>query len=230
MALLDIDIVIPTKEQKINQDLLRVIKGHKIVIETSSPLSLARKKGALKCDAEWVAMFDDDVTIPDDWFSTVSKHINDGVGAIATEDEDMVSPYGAYKRLLMKLGIFRGSTQTNIRNVLIRKSVFKTYDPPPLFLLEDNILKKHVESLGLKWINLPFIGVRHYGYPKYDYAESGRNAYRYQIYSTSQLLKRFISRLFLSPLTIFTGNSLSKAWFLIRSELLFTYGFLSERF
>ncbi|MEM1724002.1 MAG: glycosyltransferase family A protein [Candidatus Jordarchaeales archaeon] len=73
-----VDVLIPTRNpSRVNPRLLEVLASapwvNNVVFETSRPLSVARKIGAMKCKTEWIAMFDDDVVIPPNWFEVVSK-------------------------------------------------------------------------------------------------------------------------------------------------------------
>ncbi|MCD6530085.1 glycosyltransferase [Candidatus Bathyarchaeota archaeon] len=215
-----VDVVIPTRRrEEIRPELLEVIKNEasvgQLIITEEKPLSIARKNACLRAKTEWVAMFDDDIIIPPNWFEKVFKHIDEKVGAISTV-ADTVNPYfQAYQTVVSRIFPLKSiDTAPHINNVLIRRSLMENYTPPPLFLSEDFFLKRHVESQGYVWKVVDRIGVIHTG--KRSSSLRVAIAYRrYGHYKFHQLLRRFVARLLLAPfaaLSILSIKALFELW------------------
>jgi len=226
-----IDVVIPTrKKENIRPELLKVIRNHpsvgQLIITEEKPLSIARKNACLKAKTEWVAMFDDDIIIPPNWFNEVFSHIDDKVGAISTV-ADTVNPYfQAYQTVVSRIFPLKNiDTAPHINNVLIRRSLMENYDPPPLFLSEDFFLKRHVEAQGYVWKVIDRIGVIHTG--KRSNSMEVAVAYRrYGHYKFYQLIRRFVARMLLAPFAALLTLNIKALFELWRDNVEFFAGWL----
>ena len=56
-----------------------------LVVETSTPLGLARMRAISRVKTPIFAFVDDDVEISSNWFQELSKHMGSGVGAVQGE-------------------------------------------------------------------------------------------------------------------------------------------------
>ncbi|MEM2696050.1 MAG: hypothetical protein QXU09_03845 [Thermoproteota archaeon] len=230
-----IDVVIPTRNREnIRAELLKVIMNEsivgKIIITEEKPLSLARKNACLKADSEWVAMFDDDVIIPTNWFKEVLKHVAPDVGAISTIADTLDAHFRAYQKVVSIIfPLEKVDTAPHINNVLIRKKLMSNYNPPPLFLSEDMFLKRHVESQGYKWKVIGRIGVIHTGKKKSSIYIAA--AYkRYGHYNLYQVVRRFIARMLLAPLASLIAWNAKTLLVLWKDNVEFFAGWLKESF
>jgi len=226
-----VDVVIPTrKKENIRPELLEIIKSEpsvgRLIITEERPLSIARKNACLKATTEWVAMFDDDVIIPPNWFTEVFKHIGNKIGAVSTVADNIDPHFQAYQRVVSQVfPLEKVDTAPHINNVLIRRKLMENYNPPPLFLSEDFFLKRHVESQGYVWKVIGKIGVIHTGKKKSSIRVAA--AYRrYGHYKPYHLVRRFVARLLLAPfaaLVTLNPKTLIELW---RDNVEFFVGWL----
>ncbi|MEM0254379.1 MAG: glycosyltransferase [Candidatus Bathyarchaeia archaeon] len=228
-----VDVVIPTRGH-VNKYLLKVLKSvdwvANIYITRERPLSVARKNAVLKASTEWVAMFDDDVIVPPYWYYEVSKYIRRDVGAIATVARQCDKDFDTYERIIdIVYGLHRVDTSPHINNVLIRRELMKSYDPPNLFLGEDQFLRKHVEACNFKWLVLKHIGVVHLGAVK-SKIDVGIAYKRYAHYSIYQLIRRAFSRFLLAPFAAFANLSGRTLLRLYVDNVHFISGWMKEYF
>ncbi|MEM2999370.1 MAG: hypothetical protein QW674_00690 [Candidatus Bathyarchaeia archaeon] len=226
-----VDVVIPTRDY-VNRKLLDILHRADWVanvhITREKPLSVARKNAVLKASTEWVAMFDDDVVIPSDWYWKVAKYVSDDVGAIATVAQQGDEDYATYDRIVDAVyGLRKVETSPHINNVLIRRSLMKNYDPPRLFLGEDQFLKKYVESNNYKWLVLDNIGVVHFGAVK-NKVDVGIAYRRYGHYSLYQLARRFFARMIIVPFAAAAKLSFRTLIKLSTENVQFISGWLKE--
>lgn len=162
-----VDVLIPTKDpSKIRPKLLQTLKKaawvNEIFFETSKPLSTARVNGARKCSTEWIAMFDDDVEIPENWFDIISKYINPDVVAISTPSVDVNNIHMmSYKKVTDKIKPLHTRDTPFIDNTLIRRTILLEYHPPPVFYGEDELLYRFAKKKGM-WVHPPYCGVKHF--------------------------------------------------------------------
>ena len=201
-----------------------------IIVTTEKPLSIARKNSCLQAETKWVAMFDDDMKIPPSWFNVVTEQIGENVGAVSTIAETLDTTVSAYQHVVNQFfPLERLDTTVYVNNVLIRRSLMATYNPPKLFLSEDFFLKRHIKKCGYKWKTLPKIGAIHLrsrkpcvGIPI---------AYRrFKHYTFYHLMRRFIARLILGPYTVLITKrveTLRKLW---KANAIFFAGYLKETF
>ena len=188
-----VDVVIPSRdESKIRPNLLKTLRSaswvNNIVIETSSPLSAARRIGALKCKTKWIAMFDDDVEIDEDWFKTAQSQIEDGVVAVSgmfMDEHPHVQAYLLYTYSICDPAKIQTSS---VCNSLFLKSVFNDYYPAPIRCGEDNLLYNHVISKG-RWVHFYPGHTRHWFKDKYSHLEEGRNDRKYGFITGKQFIR-----------------------------------------
>ena len=222
-----IDVVVPTKtcpNSKLYNTLSSSKKVSRICIVKDKPLSIARKNGLVYVSTEWVAMFDDDVTIPANWFDLVTKHIAKNVGAVATVATQANTHSAAYDKVTNTLiRLEKIDTSPHINNVLVRRELFQNYNPPPLFFGEDHYFKQHVENMGYDWIVISNIGVVHHG--KITGSQSLGKSYRHH-YTPQQFARRMAARSVLTPFASAESNNLLTFFVLTKQNVEFTTGWI----
>ena len=230
-----IDIVIPTRNKRnIRLELLKVIKSElragRLIITEEKPLSVARKNACLRADTEWVAMFDDDMIIPPEWFDLVLEHVGENIGAISTVADSVDRDFRAYQTVVDRVFPLESmDTVPHINNVLIRRKLMEAYNPPRLFLSEDFFLKRHVEKAGYVWKTIGRIGVVNTGSEKspVDVAIAYKRFGHYNLY---QLIRRFLARLLLAPFAVILTRRFKTFLNLWRGDAEFFAGWLKETF
>ena len=234
---MEIDVVIPTLT-RVNDNLFSTLACadwvDSVFITKTKPLSLARKEALVNCRTSWVAMFDDDVVIPENWLSEINflldtndPFYNSKIGAIATVAEQSNIHEKAYDRVVnMFFKLENIDTSPHINNVLVKRKLFDDYNPPALFFGEDLYFKEHVEKKGYKWIVLPYVGVKHLGKSK-DFISLGK-AYR-KHYSKFQLLRRILARTFFIPYASLVNLDLNTLFILTKQNVQFLVGWVIER-
>jgi glycosyltransferase involved in cell wall biosynthesis len=225
-----VDVLILTKDpNKIRPKLLEVIKKaswvNNIIIETSRPLSKARVNGARKCSTEWIAMFDDDVEIPENWFDIVSKYIKPGVVAISTPSIDICNIHiTAYRIVSEKIRPLNLRDVPFINNTLIRKDVLINYNPSLLFYGEDILLYNYVKKKG-KWIHPPYCGVKHFMVIK-DPIEVAYAMWHYGIYSLYGFIKYCLAHFIIPILAVGYSHTFKTIIFFWRINIKFIVGLI----
>lgn len=228
-----VDVVIPTRNQsRIRPALMKTLKSadwvNNIIIETSKPLSIARVQGAKKCSTEWIAMFDDDVEIPENWFSVVSLKIKPGVLAISTPYEDMDLHMKAYQKVATKLRV-KGNVRTPlICNLLIRRDLLLEYKPPLCFSCEDEFLYNYVIRKG-KWLHTKPIGVKHW-YKWKEGTEIGWVIGKYHVIPFLNFVRLCVSRFLLSVLAVAYSHTLKTVWIYWKWNIQIISGYLRVLF
>lgn len=226
-----VDVVIPTKDS-VNEQLLKILNNAdwvaNIYITKERPLSVARKNAVLKASTDWVAMFDDDVIVPSDWYWKVVSHVSDDVGAIATVARQSDRDFATYERIVdVVYGLHKIETSPHINNVLIRKDLMRNYNPPKLFLGEDQFLKRHVESCNFRWVVLDYIGVVHMGVLK-NKVDVGIAYKRYAHYGLYQLFRRVLARMLIAPFAAVANFSFKTLLKVSADNVQFISGWLKE--
>jgi glycosyltransferase involved in cell wall biosynthesis len=226
-----VDFVIPTREHPTSvlvSSIERMPCAGKIIITNEHPLSVARKHAVLKADTEWVAMIDDDMLLPQNWLQQVTAKIAPNIGAIGTVAVHKNKRVAAYDRVVgtvVKLSEI--DTSPHINNVIIRKKLMETYDPPNVFFGEDQHLKRHVEKSGFVWMVLPFLGVTHFGVSK-NYVTVGFAYRRYGHFTIYQLVRRVVARFIFTPFAALSNLSLGTFWYLSKINIEFIAGWAKE--
>jgi glycosyltransferase involved in cell wall biosynthesis len=219
-----VDVIICVKDPaQIRPKLLNCLNNadwvNNIILETSKPLALARIRATEKCTTEWIAMFDDDVEIPDDWFDRIIARLRirqiagmdlipEDVVAISTPDMSQIPDY--YYMQLLSDRLFKLSKRDTpfIDNCLFRKSALIGYDPPLAFYCEDEFFYEHVKKSG-RWLHTDNIGVKHF-YREKDAVYSGASQRVYKFESRWNVLRRLLVRTAMGPLVaIFYTHKLS---------------------
>jgi glycosyltransferase involved in cell wall biosynthesis len=215
-----IDVVICTLDEKqIRPKLLEVLNDAPwvscIVIEISRPLSLARKNGAKICSTEWIAMFDDDIEIPENWFDGMISAMADGVVAISSPHESVNPHMRAYESLVNQ-HMKRAETLDTpfINNTLIRRDVLANYSPPPCFYCEDELLYRYVKAHG-QWVHTQPLGVKHYPTQKNDQAR-GYYWRRYRLGPSSLFFRRRLTMPIIALMAVAYSRSLGTLAFYLR--------------
>lgn len=216
-----VDVIIPAKDRhNIRLGLAKVLAAapwvNNIIVETSAPLATARIAGAKRCTTEWVAMFDDDVEIPGDWFEKVSAEITDGDGVVAVSSPDMsaIPDYYCMQLLTDRLIGLKGRDTPFIDNVLFKKSALEGYAPPLAFYCEDEFFYEHVKKKG-RWLHTGPIGVVHY-YREKDALYGGASQRIYKLEPAYIILRRtlvrFILPIFAALFYTHTPKTICRFW------------------
>jgi glycosyltransferase involved in cell wall biosynthesis len=225
-----VDVLIPTKDpSKIRPRLLCTLKKatwvNNIVLETSKPLSKARVIGARKCSTEWIAMFDADVEIPENWFDVVSKYIKPGVVAVSTPSIDVNNIHVmAYKMVTDKIKPLNTRDTPFIDNTLIRRDVLLKYDPPPVFYGEDDLLYRFVKKRGV-WVHPPHCGVKHFLVTK-DYVEAGSTMWQLGFYPLTRFVRSRLAYFIIPVLAVGYSHTFSTITFFWKINIKLIAGYI----
>jgi glycosyltransferase involved in cell wall biosynthesis len=152
-----IDVCVVTREGILPKGL-EFVPTNNIIIETSSPIGIARKRAIDKVTTDWFAFIDDDVEITPEWFGICSLFIKKDVGAIVGTDYyrglgifDKVIYNGS---LIPKEISYKGRMNGN--NVLIKTEIMKDWTPDEnLKCYEDLVIGRHILDKGYKIILTP---------------------------------------------------------------------------
>jgi glycosyltransferase involved in cell wall biosynthesis len=222
-----IDVVVPSKT-----GFGLLLKKEKwmnnIIITTEKPLSIARKNAVLKAKTEYVAMLDDDIKIPSFWFEKLKRQITSKTAAVSSVATQFNEHEQAYDNVVHRLKrLEKIDTSPHINNIIILRSIMEDYNPPPLFYGEDHFLKRHIISKGYQWKVVGNIGVIHFGTSKNKLLLG--EAYRfYHLYSSYQMVRRFISKLILIPYAAMTNMSIETFKFLLSDNISFFSGYAKQ--
>jgi glycosyltransferase involved in cell wall biosynthesis len=226
-----VDFVVPSRDEA-NPTLLKQIRqmpcAGQIINTHEKPLSTARKHGVLSANTEWVAMVDDDMLLPSDWLTKVSKAIDPKVGAIGTVAVHKNRHAAAYERVVGTVyNLSKLDTNPHINNILIRRELMQDYNPPKLFFGEDQYFKRYVLKAGYKWKVLPFLGATHLGTSK-NYVTIGISYRRYGHFGFYKLARRMAARFIFTPFAALSNLSIVTFWYLTKLNVEFLAGFAKE--
>jgi len=226
-----VDFVVPSRDEA-NPKLLRQIRempyAGQIITIHEKPLSVARKHGVLSAETEWVAMVDDDMLLPPDWLKKVTSAIAPGVGAIGTVAVHKNPHAAAYERMVGTVyNLSKLDTNPHINNILIRRKLMESYNPPKLFFGEDQFFKRYVQKNGFKWMVLPFLGATHLGTSK-NYLTIGISYRRYGHFGLYKLARRMVARFLFTPFAALSNSSFGTFWYLTKINVEFLAGFAKE--
>jgi glycosyltransferase involved in cell wall biosynthesis len=153
-----IDVCVVTREWGKLPNGLEHIPLNNLIIETSSPLGLARKRAIDKVTTEWFAFIDDDMEITPEWFSICAIFIKEGVGAVT--GSDYYRGLGIFDKILFNGSLipkkitYKDRLTTN--NVIIKTDLMKDWNPDEkLSCYEDLAIGRHILSKGYKIIITP---------------------------------------------------------------------------
>ena len=226
-----VDFVVPSRDEA-NPTLMQQLKhmpcAGQIINTHEKPLSIARKKGVLQANTEWVAMVDDDMLLPDNWLQLMTREITPKVGAIGTVAVHKNKHVAAYERVvgtIVKLN--KIDTNPHINNIIIRRQLMEHYNPPLLFFGEDQYFKRYVQKTGYIWKVLPFLGATHLGTSK-NYVTIGISYRRYGHFSPFQLTRRVVARFIFTPFAALINLSAKTFWYLTKLNVEFIAGWAKE--
>jgi glycosyltransferase involved in cell wall biosynthesis len=199
-----VDVIVPTLTEpnpQLQHTLNRVSWIKHVAVTREKPLNVARKNALMNASTKFVAMFDDDVTIPDSWLYQVAQHFDEDVAVVSSVSRQSDRTFDYYAKFV---SLFKAlneiNTAPNINNCLVRAEAFKDYVPVPFFWGEDLVMQKYVKSKGLRWKTIPYFGVKH-RMKQGNSTMLGIYYRRYGLVSKFALLKRFAMRLLLFPYT-----------------------------
>ena len=168
---MNIDVCLVTKRSVNTVKGLKYIPLNKLIIEKSKPLGLARMRAIQKVSTEWFAFIDDDVSILPKWFESLSKFIDEDVGAI----QGIMRNYGFGGDLDKELFLWELKNNKKIKslkigergfthNTLIRTDLVRDWKPSrkDLSAFEDYELTQHILNKGFKWLIIPNFRALHY--------------------------------------------------------------------
>jgi glycosyltransferase involved in cell wall biosynthesis len=207
-----VDVVICTLDPKqVRPKLMNVLEHaewvNSIILETSKPLGPARLIAINKCTTEFVAMFDDDVEIPESWFDKVYALFDDSVVAVSSPDLSDDPTHHAFQLISDRILKLSKRDTPYVDNTLFRKSAWEGYDPPLAFYCEDEILYEFIKTKG-KWLHTPPIGVKHYSIEK-DPIYHGAS---YRIYKFEPFLVMMRRELVRFALAVFIALFYTHTW------------------
>jgi len=226
-----VDFVVPSRDEA-NPTLMQQIEHMpcvgKIINTHEKPLSIARKKGVLQANTEWVAMVDDDMLLPNNWLQLVTKAITSKVGAIGTVAVHKNKHVAAYERVVGTVyNLSKLDTNPHINNIIIRRKLMENYNPPRLFFGEDQYFKRYVQKTGYIWKVLPFLGATHLGTSK-NYVTIGISYRRYGHFGLYKLARRMAARFIFTPFAALSNLSGATFGYLIKVNVEFIAGFAKE--
>jgi glycosyltransferase involved in cell wall biosynthesis len=226
-----VDFVVPSRDEA-NPTLMHQLKHMscvgQIINTHEKPLSIARKKGVLQANTEWVAMIDDDMLLPNNWLQLVTKAITSKVGAIGTVAVHKNRHVAAYERVVGTVyNLSNLDTNPHINNIIIRRKLMENYNPPRLFFGEDQYFKRYVQKTGYIWKVLPFLGATHLGTSK-NYVTIGISYRRYGHFGLYQLVRRMAARFIFTPFAAFGNLSVATFGYLTKLNVEFIAGFAKE--
>ena len=197
-----IDVCLVTKNNINEVDGIEHVPVNHLIIETSAPLALARKRAIEKVRTPIFAFVDDDVELDETWFDTLISHMQDPtVGAV----QGILSTKGlgvkwdkALKKykgdpIILKLGE-RGFTH----NALIKTELVRDWNPPEnLSSWEDYDLTTHILKKGYSWLRVPTESMHRNSWKKTwknaQWGISGRKRYYpYRKDSVVQIIRKTI--------------------------------------
>jgi len=228
---LKVDFVVPSRDAA-NPTLMHQLKNMQcagqIINTHEKPLSIARKKGVLQADTEWVAMVDDDMLLPANWLQSVTKAITPKIGAIGTVAVHKNKHIAAYERVVGTVyNLSKLDTNPHINNIIIRRKLMENYDPPRLFFGEDQYFKRYVQKTGFAWKVLPFLGATHLGTSK-NYVTIGISYRRYGHFGFYKLVRRMAARFIFTPFAALSNLSVKTFWYLTKLNVEFLAGWVKE--
>jgi glycosyltransferase involved in cell wall biosynthesis len=229
-----VDVVIPTKNGDIHQQLLTTLKNadwvNNIIITQVAPVNLARQQAVSQASGEWVAMIDSDVTVPSNWLSHFESSLTEDVGAASSPAQVTDPAELAYMRILKCFPILHHTDlYPYANNMLVRRSLMTDgYKPCPQFWGEDLYLGKQIREKGYRWIVLPKLGVVHHG-KIHDSVNAGITYGKNRHYSYKQLLRRSLARLLFVPWAALTSLSIHVFYILMLEHTRFFAGWLKSR-
>jgi glycosyltransferase involved in cell wall biosynthesis len=226
-----VDFVVPSRDEA-NPILMHQLKQMscvgQIINTHEKPLSIARKKGVLQANTEWVAMIDDDMLLPNNWLQLVTKAITSKVGAIGTVAVHKNRHVAAYERVVGTVyNLSKLDTNPHINNIIIRRKLMENYNPPRLFFGEDQYFKRYVQKTGYIWKVMPFLGATHLGTSK-NYVTIGISYRRYGHFGLYKLVRRMAARFIFTPFAALSNLSAKTFWYLTKLNVEFIAGFAKE--
>jgi glycosyltransferase involved in cell wall biosynthesis len=158
-----LDICVVTKNVLTQEwlDRLRYLPVNRLIVERTKPLGLARMRAIQKVTTPWFIFLDDDAYIGRHWFSQVTAHVAEKVGAIDAYALILVPPYWQeiFDKRFNELRPFklqpgqRGYTVCT----LLRTDLVKDWKPSrnDLSACEDYELTQHILRKGYDWVRVP---------------------------------------------------------------------------
>lgn len=148
-----IDLCICSRENRSPRGISN-IPVKKLIIENSKPIGLARQRAIEKVTTPIFAFIDDDVLIPENWFHTMMREMeNSIIGACyGLSNYRFVLPVNSnQQRSEVKTG-----ERFNTNNCLIRTELVKDWKPTiGLNCYEDLDLGQHIMSKGYRILRVP---------------------------------------------------------------------------
>jgi len=124
-------------------DLIKKYEKVKI-IRKDCKRGRARQAGIKEVKTKWFAFVDSDVVLAENWFNKIKKYITPEVGAI----EGNVKIWGRIQKIRPM-----GRAYTNC--TLVRTSLVKDIKiPEEMSVFEDQLIRKHIEKKGFKWLKV----------------------------------------------------------------------------
>lgn len=158
-----IDVVVVTRDEcKVNKTMIyQCLPVSNLILETSKPLAMARKRAMQKVATEWFVSLDDDIIIDGNWYPTLSQfttQANVGVvyGFVKVVGLGASFDKSVNETVSRKMEEIYLGTRGLSSNILIRKEAIEDWHPsrPDLDCWEDWEMSQHLLKKGFRWINV----------------------------------------------------------------------------
>ena len=195
-----VDICLVTKNGMSSIKGIEHVPLANLIVETSSPLGLARQKAIQNVSTEWFAFVDDDVELFPNWYKTLSEKIDHSIGAISGYlmdcgyGDEVDSCIAQQKTEFIDYRL--GERWTGTHHGLIRTELVKDWEPsrPDLSSWEDYEITQHILRKGFRVVKIPvYLGYHHKGW-KHIYSNAFWNL-EGQIKTKGMSVRYFLSYL-----------------------------------
>jgi hypothetical protein len=174
MSIEEVDVVCVCREEPKDSwwDNIERVPARHVVLETSTPLSLARCRAIRRVKTPWFVFIDDDMRIGENWWSqakdTLEQLTRRGFIFGAIHGETRVSGLGSYNEAISAIRLSKGSRTLEpgergwTHNTLMLTEAVSDWVPnQKLPAYEDYLLTQHVLSKGYVWYARPLDAVHH---------------------------------------------------------------------
>jgi len=231
-----IDVCVPTlsEPQAEFEEMIRTtIPTNSIIYSWAKPLSAARQEMIDKVTTEFFAFVDTDVILLPNWFSQVTKLLDDHTGAVEGYWIYTAPEVELYQNAMRDLARLLGRRSANERLVraftgdtLIRTKAVRGIRIPPLQVYEDEYIRKYVEERGYAWKRTSKPVCLHNRSQNVSQAFAvGYNAHRLGMLTPRQAL---LNLALVLPKSCYAGAKVVAVQ--VTREALTTWGCLSSRF
>lgn len=227
-----VDVLVPTLKglsSEFVEHLHSRIPVHCILSSSVIGPARARQELMERVDTDWFAFVDDDVRLRSDWWSAVTRMINDNVGGIEglwsylagdKKVDDYTRAMARFARMLRQESWRDRIDRAFTGDTLVRTEAVKNIRMPNIPVWEDEYIRRWVEKKGFRWLRTANVVCDHlrtynlkpsYNVGKYGYY-LGRLSARTQLKRVAQLPVKVLFAL------AYTGN-IHAATFAVEKDL-----------